>query len=163
MLLIPLGITMIDWATFVATCQKFEEKSPIRMLDEVSISTESPAAFLAARSPNHTALESLRNAYKEKHTDLIHLIFMTESNDNLEHYWSSSTRIIQTNRGELTFLSGTLTQFIDAIIACSSRKHPLLPSLNAIYVYLERGGFRECFNDYTKEAQADGTFILRHR
>lgn len=157
----PLACTIVDWQTFLAIHDKLGTPPPTRQLDAVGMSVQSPASFLASIGGG-SPIDNLRRSYVKKHTDLIHLIFAIESDEerlvNLHE-----TRLTCINYGEITLLCGTLTQYMDAIIACSNKNNPLLTLMNAIYVYLDRGGFRECFYDYTRESVTPSTFTLKHR
>jgi hypothetical protein len=156
----PLACTIVDWATFIATCDKFGIPAPSRALDAVGLDLKSPASFLAAIGGSGP-VENLRKAYVRKHTDLVHLIFMVESEDRVVEALGL-TRLTLTNYGEITLLSGSLTQYMDTVIAHSIKHDPLLKFCNALFVYLDRGGFRECFYDYQREAVGE-TFTINHR
>lgn len=160
-MLTPLGCTIIDWQTYLATHDRLGLPAPTRALDAAGLDTKSPASFLATIGGGQSPAANLRSAYVTKRTDLIHMIFMIESDERLL-VALHATNLLCTNYGEVTLLSGTLTSYMDAIIKCSNRNNPLLKLVNALYVYLDRGGFRECFYDYQREA--DGTtFTLKHR
>lgn len=159
-MLTPLGCTIIDWSTYIAIHEKLGIPAPTRELDAHSFDTKSPASFLATVG-GQGPVANLRTAYVSKRTDLIHMVFVVESDDELLSNLHM-TRLTCINYGEATLLTGTLTQYIDAIVACSTKHNPLLRLMNALYVYLDRGGFRECFFDYTREADGD-KFTIRRR
>lgn len=159
-MLTALGCTIIDWQTYITIHNSLGLPPPTRAIDTAGLDTKSPASFLATVGGGDP-LFNLRRAYINKHTDLISLLFMIESDEeqlaNLH-----ATRLTVVNYGEVSFLNGTLTQYMDAIISCSVQHNPLLKLMNALYVYLDRGGFRECFYDYTRESNGS-TFTLKHR
>jgi hypothetical protein len=157
----PLACTIVDWQTFLAIHAKLGIPAPTRQLDAVGMSVQSPASFLASIGGGGPIV-NLRTAYTRKSTDLIHMVFAIESDEKLLANLQE-TRLTCINYGEVTLLCGTLTTIMDAIIACSHRHSPLLQLMNALFVYLDRGGFRECFYDYTRESIPPSSFILKHR
>jgi hypothetical protein len=159
-MLTPVACTIVDWQTYIAIHEKLGIPAPTRALDGIGLDPKSPASFLATVG-GLDPTSNLRRAYVNKHTDLIHMIYVIESEDDLLANLQQ-TRLVCVNHGEVTFLSGTLTQFMDAIISCSVRNNPLLRLMNALFVYLDRGGFKECFYDYTRESD-NSTFTLKHR
>jgi hypothetical protein len=156
----PLACTVVDWSTYLVICDRIGLDAPTRALDTAGMDIKSPASFLATIGGSDP-INNLRHAYVRKTTDLIHLIFVIESDDKMLADLQE-TRLVAVNYGEATFISGSLTVFMDAIIKCSTKRNPLLRLMNALFVYLDRGGFRECFYNYTRESSGD-TFTIEHR
>lgn len=159
-MLTPIGVTLIDWTTYIAAHQQLGMESPTRDVDKHALDTKSPATFLATLGDD--AIMSLRTAYQNKRTDFIHLLFLMDHDERVLKAIQDKTRITAIYNGDMVLLTGTLTTYMDAIISCSKLRHPLLKFCNALFVYLDRGGFRECFYDYQRDSIGDA-FTLKHR
>lgn len=156
-MIIPIAATMVNWQTYIAFVQKQGYESPTRQLDKNNIDIQELSSFLATIG-NRSPIENIRQAYKNKTTDYIHLIFADDS-ANMGIAINSDLKV--RNIGNFNLLSGYLTEYIDFILAHSRVSSPLVRYANDMYVLFDKLGLRECFSDYARETEGD-TFTLRH-
>lgn len=156
-MLIPIAATVVDWKSYGAS---------VRKLDNAGIDLNTPTAFLATLGEGDP-VGVIRESYDKKHTDLIHLVFklIDDTTDcGLLPHIAKYTRLNIVDISDCILLAGTLTVWIDSIIACSRFQHPLCGLMNAAYAYLARGGLHHCFHNYERKINLiDNTFTLKHR
>lgn len=157
-MIIPIAATMVNWNAYIAFVTKQGYESPTRILDKEGIDINDMSALLGTLG-NKSALENIRQAYVNKTTDYIQLIFADDS-ANMGIAINSSLKV--RNYGGFNLLSGTLTQYMDFIIIHCRISSPLVRYANELYTLLSKCGLKECFADYMTELHDDNTtFTLR--
>ena len=77
-MIIPIAATMVNWNAYIAFVTKQGYESPTRILDKEGIDINDMSALLGTLG-NKSALENIRQAYVNKTTDYIQLIFADDS------------------------------------------------------------------------------------
>lgn len=161
-----LGVTQVDWTSYIQTTQAVLGYSPTRGLDAGTLPKHSdPAAFLACVDFGNKPEYALREGPAQGWFAHYFVSFLAELNQETINAFSEHTRIsVLSRQGRGSFLvvlSGTMDLWHSAIVnGCrrdvdSSFRH----CMNDIYNKVLVMGFRPSFRQ-KKQDLRDGTFIL---
>jgi len=162
----PLGITQIDWPSYIDLFKATIGKSPTDNLDAYYMKPDSLAAFMASLYDGMDPRQVLRTIPNV----LGHVFasFMIESCSLMMQQaagWGLHCITYPTHRGGLIIASGSIKEWKDTIAgACQDQAQPEeREAMSKCLSYLERAGFKEVFSGYRKEPHRDGSIVLREK
>lgn len=173
MVIMPQSKTAVDWPNFLKATMDSTGRSATRSLDQAKIKPDSLYAYLCAmgemRKPNSTPLEVAR----DPGLILQHISygFLVAAPKQLffEVLESSDLSVMITNTVrkdlKLGVITGTLEEWRSAIINGASRHSSdnLRKFADHCLKFLEKEGFGQIWNGYTKVKQSDGTLLLERK
>ena len=164
----PLSFTQPNWDSFIKVCQEVLGYSPTRGLDAEGIKVDSPSSFLGCLDLENQPKFSLRTGrYRNNTFRHVHAGFIVIGQEEWVTEFACCTSLDISHKPNhkkcIIILSGTMEQWYDAIITCSSRlrSKEIRETINIIQKYFERGGFNELWSKHEKLYLADETFVLQ--
>lgn len=152
-----IGLTFFDMRTYINEATKLIGCSPMRVLDEKGIKSDTPESFVL----------SLEQFSPDNNYQHMNVVFLCELEPiTLEFFLMRTSSINLTKLSEGVFvLSINLQTLINVLIHHSKRltHKNIRKMLSEILVALERVGFKEILSSYRKIALDDGTYVLESK
>lgn len=159
-----IGITVIDFSTYVKTTETLLGRSPTRKLDEINYLPGNTESFLLSlgdfKSKN-------LNDFEIKHINLVFLCSMNLKTAITLHQYNSNINYTvskDVTESETVFIMSSSLENYLALIKNSERLPiELLEVINEIYFILEKITLSKILSKYKKIKRPDGMYFFKEK
>lgn len=171
----PLIAPNIAWVTYIKDTVSLTGHSPARGLDSSNLKLSDYARFLVSIGEFQSGkIQKPLDILRGESSPLKHLFFgflISGSTSLIFRIMELTDLEVTTARGlnktRIAIVTGTLSQWKDAIVSCLNQKlirnFELRWTFNQCLDFLYAAGLRNVFDDYRRKGLEDRTFVLEYK